>query len=160
MSANPDLGTWGRYKEIPLDKITPDQKRIYQFTMKKRRSVLSACIGAHPSLPRGRGPDGITAPLSPCLRASRSAVVHLYPLPAQRALSYAKLRALLRRHGTEVPSVALRRQPRRYRNAQGTGGYLFRASGHAHPQSRYGEVGSDSPALISSLSVLARACVS
>jgi hypothetical protein len=96
MSANPDFATWGRHKEIPLDKRTPDQKRIYQFTMKERRLVLGACIGAHPSLPRGRGPDDITATLSPRLRASRSAVVHLYPLPAQRALSYAKLRALLR----------------------------------------------------------------
>ena len=27
MSANSDFGTWGRYKEIPLDKMTPDQKR-------------------------------------------------------------------------------------------------------------------------------------
>jgi hypothetical protein len=26
MSANSDFGTWGRYKEIPLDKMTPDQK--------------------------------------------------------------------------------------------------------------------------------------
>ena len=39
MSANPDFGTWGRYKEIPLDKMTPDQKRIYQFTMKERGQV-------------------------------------------------------------------------------------------------------------------------
>ena len=23
MSANSDFGTWGRYKEIPLDKMTP-----------------------------------------------------------------------------------------------------------------------------------------
>src|SRR6202044_2012637 len=36
MSANSDLGTWGRYKEIPLDKMTADQKRIYQLTMKER----------------------------------------------------------------------------------------------------------------------------
>jgi RNA polymerase sigma-70 factor (ECF subfamily) len=27
MSANSDFGTWGRYKEIPLDKMTPNQKR-------------------------------------------------------------------------------------------------------------------------------------
>src|ERR1700727_585512 len=39
MSANSDFGTWGRYKEIPLDKMTPDQKRIYQFTMKERGEV-------------------------------------------------------------------------------------------------------------------------
>ena len=26
MSANSDFGTWGRYKEIPLDKMTADQK--------------------------------------------------------------------------------------------------------------------------------------
>src|ERR1700683_5618375 len=39
MSANSDLGTWGRYKEIPLDKMTADQKRIYQFTMKERGQV-------------------------------------------------------------------------------------------------------------------------
>jgi 4-carboxymuconolactone decarboxylase len=39
MSANSDFGTWGRYKEIPLDKMTADQKRIYQFTMKERGQV-------------------------------------------------------------------------------------------------------------------------
>ena len=39
MSANSDFGTWGRYKEIPLDEMTPDQKRIYQFTMKERGQV-------------------------------------------------------------------------------------------------------------------------
>ena len=25
MSANSDFGTWGRYKQIHLDKLTPDQ---------------------------------------------------------------------------------------------------------------------------------------
>src|ERR1700689_1627109 len=39
MSANSDFGTWGRYKEIPLDKMTPDQKRVYQLTMKERGQV-------------------------------------------------------------------------------------------------------------------------
>jgi len=39
MSANSDFGTWGRYKQIPLDKMTPDQKRIYQLTMKERGQV-------------------------------------------------------------------------------------------------------------------------
>jgi hypothetical protein len=36
MSANSDFGTWGRYKEIRLDKMTPGQKRIYQLTMMER----------------------------------------------------------------------------------------------------------------------------
>jgi hypothetical protein len=39
MSANSGFGTWGRYKEIPLDKMTPDQKRIYQLTVKERGQV-------------------------------------------------------------------------------------------------------------------------
>jgi 4-carboxymuconolactone decarboxylase len=39
MSANSDFGTWGRYKEIPLDKMTPDQRRVYQLTMKERGQV-------------------------------------------------------------------------------------------------------------------------
>ena len=39
MSANSDFGTWGRYEEIPLDKMTPDQKRVYQLTMKERGQV-------------------------------------------------------------------------------------------------------------------------
>jgi hypothetical protein len=39
MSANSDFGTWGRYKEIPLDKMTPDQKRIYLLTKKERGQV-------------------------------------------------------------------------------------------------------------------------
>jgi 4-carboxymuconolactone decarboxylase len=39
MSANSDFGTWGRYKEIPLDKMTPEQKRVYQLTMKERGQV-------------------------------------------------------------------------------------------------------------------------
>src|SRR6202050_1331611 len=39
MSANSDLGTWGRYKEIPLDKMTADQKKAYEFTMKSRGQV-------------------------------------------------------------------------------------------------------------------------
>lgn len=36
MSANSDFGTFGRYKEFPLDKMTPDKKRICQLTMKER----------------------------------------------------------------------------------------------------------------------------
>ena len=39
MSANSDFGTWGRYEEIPLDKMTPDQRRVYPLTMKERGQV-------------------------------------------------------------------------------------------------------------------------
>jgi hypothetical protein len=41
MSANSDFATWGRYKEIPLDKMTPDQKRVYQLTMKEPTNLTN-----------------------------------------------------------------------------------------------------------------------
>jgi 4-carboxymuconolactone decarboxylase len=34
-----DFGTFGRYTELPLDKMTPDQKNAYEFTVKERGEV-------------------------------------------------------------------------------------------------------------------------
>jgi 4-carboxymuconolactone decarboxylase len=34
-----DFGTFGRYTELPLDKMTPDQKKAYEFTVKERGEV-------------------------------------------------------------------------------------------------------------------------
>ena len=34
-----DFGTFGRYCELPLEKMTADQKRAYEFTMKERGQV-------------------------------------------------------------------------------------------------------------------------
>jgi hypothetical protein len=31
-----DFGTFGRYGELPLDRMTADQKRVYEFTVKER----------------------------------------------------------------------------------------------------------------------------
>jgi 4-carboxymuconolactone decarboxylase len=39
MSENSDFGTFGRYTEIPLAKMSPDQKKAYDFTVKERRVV-------------------------------------------------------------------------------------------------------------------------
>jgi 4-carboxymuconolactone decarboxylase len=39
MSENSDFGTFGRYRELPLERMTPDQKRAYEFTMKERGQV-------------------------------------------------------------------------------------------------------------------------
>ncbi len=39
MSENSDFGTFGRYTEIPLDKMSPDQKKAYDFTVKERGVV-------------------------------------------------------------------------------------------------------------------------
>src|SRR2546426_8665020 len=39
MSENSDFGTFGRYTEIPLEKMSPDQKKAYDFTVKERRVV-------------------------------------------------------------------------------------------------------------------------
>jgi 4-carboxymuconolactone decarboxylase len=39
MSENSDFGTFGRYRELPLEKMTVDQKRAYEFTMKERGQV-------------------------------------------------------------------------------------------------------------------------
>jgi 4-carboxymuconolactone decarboxylase len=39
MSGTSDFGTWGRYTEIPLEKMTADQKTAYEFTMKNRGQV-------------------------------------------------------------------------------------------------------------------------
>ncbi len=36
MSETSDFGTFGRYTEIPLDKMSPDQKKAYEFTVKER----------------------------------------------------------------------------------------------------------------------------
>jgi hypothetical protein len=34
-----DFGTWGRYTELPLEAMTSDQKKAYEFTMKSRGQV-------------------------------------------------------------------------------------------------------------------------
>jgi 4-carboxymuconolactone decarboxylase len=34
-----DFGTWGRYTEIPVEKMTPDQKKAYEFALKNRGQV-------------------------------------------------------------------------------------------------------------------------
>ncbi len=39
MSETSDFGTFGRYRELPLDKMTADQKKAYDFTMKLRGQV-------------------------------------------------------------------------------------------------------------------------
>jgi 4-carboxymuconolactone decarboxylase len=39
MSENSDFGTFGRYRELPIEKMTADQKRAYEFTMKERGQV-------------------------------------------------------------------------------------------------------------------------
>ncbi len=39
MSDFSDFGTFGRYRELPLDRMTPDQKRAYEFTVKERGQV-------------------------------------------------------------------------------------------------------------------------
>jgi 4-carboxymuconolactone decarboxylase len=39
MSGTSDFGTWGRYTEIPLEKMTADQKTAYEFTIKNRGQV-------------------------------------------------------------------------------------------------------------------------
>src|SRR6202007_2445630 len=39
MSENSDFGTFGRYRELPIGKMTADQKKAYEFTMKKRGQV-------------------------------------------------------------------------------------------------------------------------
>ena len=39
MSENADFGTFGRYRELPIEKMTTDQKRAYEFTMKERGQV-------------------------------------------------------------------------------------------------------------------------
>jgi 4-carboxymuconolactone decarboxylase len=39
MSDNSDFGTFGRYKELLIEEMTPDQKRAFEFTMKERGQV-------------------------------------------------------------------------------------------------------------------------
>jgi 4-carboxymuconolactone decarboxylase len=39
MSGTSDFGTFGRYTELPLDKMTADQKTAYEFTVKQRGEV-------------------------------------------------------------------------------------------------------------------------
>jgi 4-carboxymuconolactone decarboxylase len=39
MSDNPDFGTFGRFTETPVDKMPPDMKDAYDFTMKLRGLV-------------------------------------------------------------------------------------------------------------------------
>jgi 4-carboxymuconolactone decarboxylase len=39
MSETSDFGTFGRYRELPLDRMTTDQKRAFEFTVKERGLV-------------------------------------------------------------------------------------------------------------------------
>jgi 4-carboxymuconolactone decarboxylase len=39
MSNTSDFGTFGRYSELPFDRMTSDQKRAYDFTVKARGQV-------------------------------------------------------------------------------------------------------------------------
>ena len=39
MSDNSDFGTFGRYKELLIEEMTPDQKKAFEFTMKERGQV-------------------------------------------------------------------------------------------------------------------------
>lgn len=39
MPGQSDFGSFGRYAEIPLEKMTADQKRAYEFTVKERGLV-------------------------------------------------------------------------------------------------------------------------
>jgi 4-carboxymuconolactone decarboxylase len=39
MSETFDFGTFGRYRELPLDRMSTDQKRAYEFTVKERGQV-------------------------------------------------------------------------------------------------------------------------
>ena len=39
MPDNPDFGTFGRYQETPLDQMTPEVRRAYDYTVKVRGQV-------------------------------------------------------------------------------------------------------------------------
>jgi len=39
MSENSDFGTFGRYRELSLERMTADQKKAYEFTMNDRGQV-------------------------------------------------------------------------------------------------------------------------
>ena len=39
MSGTSDFGTFGRYTELPLERLTAEQKKAYEFTMKERGQV-------------------------------------------------------------------------------------------------------------------------
>ena len=39
MFENPDFGTFGRYKELQINEMTPEQKRAFDYTMKERGEV-------------------------------------------------------------------------------------------------------------------------
>jgi 4-carboxymuconolactone decarboxylase len=39
MSETSDFGTFGRYTELPLERLTAEQKKAYEFTMKERGQV-------------------------------------------------------------------------------------------------------------------------
>ena len=39
MSTNPDFGTFGRYQELLVEEMTPDQKKAYEFTTSERGEV-------------------------------------------------------------------------------------------------------------------------
>jgi 4-carboxymuconolactone decarboxylase len=39
MSTTSDFGTFGRYTELPLDEMTVNQRRAYEFTVKERGEV-------------------------------------------------------------------------------------------------------------------------
>jgi 4-carboxymuconolactone decarboxylase len=38
-TSDSDLGTFGRYSELPFDRMTADQKKAYDFTVKERGQV-------------------------------------------------------------------------------------------------------------------------
>jgi 4-carboxymuconolactone decarboxylase len=39
MTGTSDFGTFGRYQELPLDEMSPEQKRAYEFTVQARGLV-------------------------------------------------------------------------------------------------------------------------
>lgn len=39
MPKNPDFGTFGRYRELSLEEMSPSQKKAYEYTMKERGQV-------------------------------------------------------------------------------------------------------------------------
>ena len=39
MADNPDFGTFGRYKEAPLDQMSPEVRKAYDYTVKVRGQV-------------------------------------------------------------------------------------------------------------------------
>ena len=39
MADNPDFGTFGRYEEVPVNKMSPEMKDAYDYTLKIRGLV-------------------------------------------------------------------------------------------------------------------------